>query len=237
MYYHLGRWSFSVPTWWPPDVAAKTDSLPAGSDSSKENSVKNSSEKNSKKQANGDKKTINQRLWEWLQTTNQSDAYLSWKKINHPDYPDRNVEIGGFKPFAFSNPPSDSLSVIADKFRPFLYQIAAWLPRIELNNQKVEHLNDNVYRLSLVISNKGYLPTNPKIGIANQWCPKVKVALDLSEKQTLASGKILQFADMISGSGGSKEFNWLIIGKRGETVNLTAGSPMTGIVKTTFKLD
>lgn len=235
-YYHFGRWSFSVPTWWPPDVSTKDKSSSAEQDSLNENSAKKTDEKKAEKPAKEEPKTIDQRHWEWLQATNQTDAFLPWKAIKHPDFPDKKVEIGGFTPFAYTNPPADSLSVISQKFIPFLYQLGNWLPNTEINNQKVEHLHDNVYRLSVVISNKGYLPTNPKIGIPNKWCPKVKLALELTQNQTLVSGKILEFIDMLTGSGGSREFSWVVVGKRGETVNLSAGSPMTGIVKTTFKL-
>jgi len=57
--------------------------------------------------------------------------------------------------------------------------------------------------------------------------------LNLNKNQTVASGKVLNFIDILKGSGGSKEFNWLIIGEAGDPVNISVGSPMTGeFVKT-----
>ncbi len=155
----------------------------------------------------------------------------------YPDYPDNKVEIGGFKPFVYTNPPRDSLVVMGRNFQTFMIKLSSWLPRTDINVLKVKHLHDNVYRLSVVVQNQGYLSTNPQIGVPNKWCPKVKVSLELKNNQTLASGKVLNFIDILQGSGGSKEFNWLILGRKGETVKISAGSPMTGVIIKSIDLE
>jgi len=230
-YYHFGRWSFSTPTWWPPSSEAAKDTATT------ENDSRNMEMKQSLKKSDGDsKKTREQRLWEWLQTTNQKDAFIEWKEIKHPDYPNNKVEIGGFKPFAVLNPPADSLLSIFKNFYPFLFKLSSWLPHIDVRDSNVEHLHDSVYRVTLTVINLGFLPTNTQIGIKNKWCPKIKLALNLSDNQQLLSGRILQFIDILDGSGGSKEVTWMIVGKRGDRVKFEIGSPMTGTIHKTVEL-
>jgi hypothetical protein len=235
-YYHFGRWSFSTPTWWPPEDRGKIDTTATEADSAKKDVKKTDNKKSVKMSGGESKKTKDQRLWDWLKATNQQDAFIQWKEIKHPDYPDNRVEVGGFKPFAAMNPPVDSLLSISKTFFPFLFKLGSWLPRIDLQNLKVENLHNNVYRVTLSIVNLGYLPTNTQIGIQNKWCPKIKLALDLTETQQLVSGKVLQFVDRLDGSGGSKEISWMLMGKKGDSVNISIGSPMTGTVQRNVKL-
>jgi hypothetical protein len=236
VYYHFGRWSLSTPTWWPPLASSNQDTSSSGSDSTKKDLGKNEAKGLPQKPGGESEKTINQRLWDWIQVTNQQDAFIEWKEIKHPDYPDKKVEIGGFKSFAANNPPADSLSALSKIYYPFLLQLSSWLPRIDVQNLKVEHLHDNVYRVTLNVLNQGFLPTNTQIGIRNKWCPKIKLALDLADNQELVSGRVLQFIDMIDGSGGSEEISWMVMGRKGDTLKIKVGSPMTGTILKNVKL-
>jgi len=213
-----------------------TDTTKAPTDSVKEDNEIPKDKESSKKPGGDSKKTRDQRLWDWLQATNQQDAFVQWKEIKHPDYPDKKVEVGGFKQFAATNPPSDSLSSISKKYYPFLFRLGTWLPHIDVQNLKVENLHDNVYRVTLNVVNPGFLPTNTQIGIQNKWCPKIKLALILTDKQQLVSGRVLQFIDHLDGSGGNQEMSWMVMGKKGDTVNLSIGSPMTGTIIKDVKL-
>jgi len=229
VYYHFGRWSFSTPAWWPPLSSGQPDSSESDTDSVK--TEENKVSKNSPKKPQGEnKKTKSQRLWNWIQATNQQDAFVAWKEIKHPDFPDKKVELGGFKPFAEYNPPADSLKALSNKYYPFLFKLSSSLPKIDIKNLKVEDVHNNVYRITLNAVNEGYLPTNPQMGVPNKWCPKIKLALDLSENQKVVSGRVLQFIDQLAGSGGSEEISWMVMGKKGETVKITVGSPMAGTV-------
>jgi hypothetical protein len=232
-YFHFGRWSFSTPAWWPQIIESKSDTT-AKSDSSSLKSI--SEEQKPGKPKQQENKSAHQKLWDWLQQTNQENAFVEWKEFKHPDFPDKKVEIGGFKALQAENPPPDSLAGISDKYNLFFYQLAGWLPRVDVQNLKVEHLHDNVYRISLVVINQGYLPTNTNLGTRNKWSPKIKVAVELSKNQELAGGKVLQFLDILNGSGGSKEYSWMVVGRKDDSVKLSIGSPMTGVIIKTFKL-
>jgi hypothetical protein len=230
-YFHFGRWSFSTPTWWPPIIKPVTTS-----DSAKADSGGNKSNDKSSAIKDDLQKSPEQRLWDWMQYTNRQDAFIPWTEFKHPDFPDNKVEIGCFKPFFAENPPADSLTAIAQKFRNFLGKLSSLLPRIDVENLKVENLHNNVYRISLAAINRGYLPTTTQIGVENKWCPKIKLAIQLSDGQKLAGGRILQFIDHLTGSGGSEEISWVVLGKPGETVKIAIGSPMTGTILKSVKL-
>jgi hypothetical protein len=232
-YFHFGRWSFSTPAWWPKIIESKSDTT-AKSDSSNLKSI--SEEQKPGKPKQDEKKSDDQIMWDWLQYTNQENAFVEWKEFKHPDFPDQKVEIGGYKAIQSENPPADSLAGIADKYNLFFYQLANWLPRVDVQNLKVEHLHDNVYRISLAVVNQGYLPTNTNLGTRNKWSPKIKVAVELSKNQELAGGKVLQFLDILNGSGGSKEYSWTVVGRKGDSVKISVGSPTSGIISKIVKL-
>jgi len=222
-YFHYGRWSFSTPAWCPPRVA---DSLLAVPDKDLKNGNRSESGSDS----------WDQRLWQWLHISDQKSAIVDWKEFPHPDFPDQSVEIGGIKPFHYKNPPADSLQLLTSKFKRLFLKIAEMRSRLELQDLKLEQLHDNTYRLSVVISNSGYLPSNPEIAVNNKWCPKVRVALSLDQKQELAAGQKILLVDQLQGSGTRREFSWVILGEKNSTVKLEAGSPLTGFITKSIQL-
>ena len=70
------------------------------------------------------------RLWKWLQATDQKDAFVPWTEISHPDFPDKKVEVGGFKPYICMNPPADSLKMQAKRYSDFLIYLGSLLPEV-----------------------------------------------------------------------------------------------------------
>jgi len=229
-YYHYGRWSFSVPAWWPPRTDTTADSGQVAKPDSNTGAGREG-RRNGK-----DPLAAQRRLLAWLESTGQTDAFVEWTAVTHPDFPDTTVEVGGFRPYVAQNPPPDSLAGRSTKYSAFLVELGGLLPRIKLKQIKVEALRRNVYRVTLVIANPGFLPTSSRLGDRNKWAPRVKVAIATGEDQQVASGRTMQLVDAIPGSGGSREFQWVVTGARGSRVTLTAGSPMTGSVQRTVEL-
>jgi len=232
-YFHFCRWSFSVPAWWAPIVKDQPDST-----QKKQEQTTNAI---TKKRAN-DKSTKadplqqERNVWNWLQASGQSSAFISWQEISHPDFPHQKVEVGGFKPYVAINPPADSLTYRAQKYNDFLKHLGSLLPRIKILNVKTEGLENQAYRIRMIVVNEGYLPTNTHIGIRSKWNPKVKVTLDLASSQKLISGKSLMLIDRIEGNSSSEELTWLLLTDKGTNVTITAGSPMAGTDRVTVEL-
>ena len=228
-YYHFGRWSFSSAAWLPPVIEDTADTTVENKENKEKKETKTKKERKTSKQ----KDTIakERRLWKWLKATGQDDAFVNWTAISHPDFPDQKVEVGGFKPYKGINPPADSLSNQAAKFNEFLLDLARKLPDISTDKFKIEKVHPNIYRVAFTIINNGYFPTNTKLGERLTWNPKVRINSELNNNQKIISGKKMTFVDTIPGNSCSKEFCWLIEGKKDSKINFYVGSPMTGIVQ------
>src|SRR6478735_8686635 len=100
-YFHYARQSFSTPAWWPGKFEIPKDTVAA-----------------KKFKANEDKNTDVDFL-RWAEKESL-DVFIPWKKITHPDFPGKVVEVGGFRPFAKSNPPEKAIDKIADTHTKFL---------------------------------------------------------------------------------------------------------------------
>jgi murein tripeptide amidase MpaA len=220
-YYHYGRWSVSAPAWIVPTIEDKKDT----------SKVADQKEKKKK-----DGPIFEQRkLLKWLKKSNLENSFVQWQPVDHPDFPDQIVEVGGFKPWSAINPPLDSLNVLANKHNQFLLWLAGQLPEISISDPKVKKLSQGLYRTSIQIINNGFLPTNSDMGKKVQWARKVKVDLELSDGLKIASGRKMQLVESVSGSGGQKKVSWIISGKKG-TVKINAGSPMAGFATKTIEL-
>jgi hypothetical protein len=223
-YYHYGRWSFSIPGWWPPIVKESADTTKIDTIiQQKEVKLPDAGKPNKPDPIDRER-----RLWKWLTDTKQIDAFVPWREVAHPDFPDEIVEVGGFPPYIGINPPVDSIKVRSRKYSDFLLHLASLLPRITISKTKVEALHENMFRLQVFITNNGFLPTNTDLGVHSKWNPKVKISIDLDKGQQLLDYKGIVLIDTIAGSGSTIEKSWIIMGKRGSRITIKAESPMAG---------
>jgi hypothetical protein len=110
------------------------------------------------------------------------------------------------------------------------------LPQLALREVRVEAVGDRVFRVTAQVANTGYLPTNAAIGTRVRWSRRVRVDLVTGANQSIVSGRGMQLIDAITGSGGSTELSWLVVGAAGSTVTLKAETPMAGSVSETITL-
>lgn len=231
VYYHTGRWSFSVRPWWAP-VVVKRDSS-AGMDAARRMRPPTG---RTTTETPTDEYTEQLRALKWYDANGYKDVAVAWTKVKHPDFPDREVEIGGPKPYVIYNPPADSLNTFSQPYTKFLTYLAGQLPSVSVGNIKVEKINDNVYRVTLDVVNKGYLPTNSALGVRVRWPRNVYLTLGLAKDQSLASGRAKQPLRAIKGNGGYQTISWLVVGKAGSIVTVTAESPIAGRATETITL-
>jgi hypothetical protein len=228
-YFHYGRWSFAANPWWIPEVESKKDTAIADTSRRTRNDTKKPEQiKGKGGEEKPDEYSDQMKTLKWLDANGMKDGFIQWTKVKHPDFLDKEVEVGGFKPYITINPPAESSEALASKHNAFLTMLAAKLPRIAIRNIKVEPLDNKVYRLTADIVNTGYLPTNSAMGAKADWPRNVKVSLILSNNQVLASGKSIAVLEPIKGSGGRKELTWLIVSQAGAQVTLSAESPLAG---------
>ncbi|MBN1998814.1 hypothetical protein JW935_14740, partial [candidate division KSB1 bacterium] len=229
VYFHFGRWSFSAPAWWPPEIKEKPDSTKNGkSDSIKVEKPKIDPKTDSIKNL--------RRLYKWLQHTGQQNKFLEWQEIKHPDFPHQKVEIGGFTPYTEFVPVVDSLAVRSKRMNRFLILLAQKLPAVVIQNIYVEHLGALVFRIHLVVVNNGYLPSNNKMGEKLKWARSVKAEILLDKTQELKSGRKYHLLESIPGDGAGRQLTWIVSSPPGKKVTVRVGSPMTGTVEKTVTL-
>lgn len=205
-YYHAGRFSYSTPGWWVPK--AKETEKKAGPPARKP--------EGSGPEAN---------YLKWADEVGVK-AFVPWTRVSHPDFPDKNVEVGGLMPYALHNPPVPFLDSAVIRHQAFFTDYLNALPRTEIVNTRVEPLDNGVNRVTVTVVNKGLLPTYAEIGDRVRYIYKVSCKIRLSEAQTLLSGKPNNYRGAMA-AGESEEYSWLINGKGKITVE--GGSPTSGI--------
>ena len=90
---------------------------------------------------------------------NAPQYYCDWKEYDHPTF--GKVEIGGFNyKFTHQNPPENLLINELEADTRFNIRFMKAMPKLAIDEYKIEKINDDVYKLDIVLGNKGYLPTN-----------------------------------------------------------------------------
>ena len=202
-YQHYGRYSFSTQGWWVPK--AKPDTA--------------------KKEKAFTVEDANANYLRWSAQQGVTNNFTEWTSIMHPDYPNQKVEVGGIDPFVLLNPPFNLVADISKKHTTFLVKLAALQPEIEVTNIKTEALSNGLTRVSVDVYNKGALATHSKFADRNYFVKKIKVAVNMSAKQSLVGGKKILLINNMEPAA-MQTFSWLIKGK-GKIV-LEVGCPTAG---------
>lgn len=215
-YFHFGRLSFSTPGWWVPEVKTET---------------KDSTSKESK-DIKEVKVTAETNFLAWAQKENLKDIFIPWQKVNHPDFPNQIVEVGGIKPFVMVNPPYSMVDSIAEKHTNFIVKLAEMKPKLELHNLKTEKLSGGLTRITVDIFNNSPLPTHSELGERSRWLQKLKVTVN-KDKKDLIAGNTIKLMDKLAAYE-KETLSWIING--GGTVNIRVGAPHTGYATMNVKL-
>ncbi|MES2123734.1 MAG: M14 family metallopeptidase [Gemmatimonadota bacterium] len=217
LYYDFGRWAFGSRGWWVPE--APRDSAARGRPGTTGGNDPLSEERNA---------------FHWFRA-NEPDALVPWHAVTLAGE-SRAVEAGGFAPGAMLNPPTGAQldSTLARQER-FIVELAGMLPRVALRDVKAEALGDGVWRISASVANEGVLPTATALGARLRNPRGVRVDLDAKGGEIL-SGQKVQLLQPIPGGGRSTRLEWTLTGARGATVELRAGSPVTGTSLQTISL-
>ncbi len=137
------------------------------------------------------------------------EAFVAWQAIEHPDFPGRRVEVGGYRPFALRNPPAEMLGGVAARHGDFLTALAQRLPHIKLGKVECHVLADSLYEIEILVTNVGFLPTALAHGVTCQEVHPTRVILDL-EPQCFLAGKRTTFLPTMQGSGGTAKVRYTI---------------------------
>ena len=202
-YFHYARFSFSTPGWWVPK--AKPDTAKKEKAFTVEDPTAN--------------------YLRWAQQQGISNTFTEWKTVQHPDYPNQKVEVGGLDPFVLINPPYKMVADLVQKHTDFLVKLAAQQAAVDIINLKTEKLGNGLTRVSLDVINKGGLATHSKLGERSYFLKKLKVAVK-TDKQDIVGGRKITLLNSLEASG-SQSFSWLIKGTG--KVSIEIGCPTAGV--------
>jgi hypothetical protein len=203
-YFHYGRYSFSTPGWWVPK--AKPDTAKKEKAFTIEDPTAN--------------------YLRWAAQQGITNTFTNWKAIEHPDYPNQKVEVGGIDPFVLINPPYKLTADIVKKHTEFLVKLAGQQPEIDIINLKTEKLSSGLTRISLDVINKGGLSTHSKLGERSYFLKKLKVAVNTVDKQQVVGGRKITLLSSLDAAS-AQSFSWLIKGT-GKLL-IEVGCPTAGV--------
>lgn len=213
-YFHFGRLSFSTPGWWVPEV--KAEKTEEGEEKSKEKPVI----------------TKESNFMAWADREGLTDVFVPWTPVNHPDFPNQKVEVGGIKPFVIHNPPYTMVDSIALEHTNFILELANMQPKLEFHNVKVEKLSGGLSRITADLYNNAPLPTHSELGEKSRWLRKIRIDITKDKEEVLA-GNTINLIDKLDAFE-SKTMSWIVKGSG--NVEIKAGAAHAGFAVLNVKL-
>jgi hypothetical protein len=184
-------------------------------------------------------------------------AHVDWKPFAHPQLGE--VEIGGWNRFhAFSNPPLPLLAKEIERFPKWLLWQALISPKLALVHAGAARVIDGgdkaAWKVTLVVQNEGWLPSYvSKRALARQVVRGLIVEVALPDGARLALGKVRDDYGQLEGKAYKHtgvsfwpdynltddrlKIEWVVEGKPGDLVTLTARHERAGMLRVDVKLD
>jgi murein tripeptide amidase MpaA len=101
----------------------------------------------------------NLQLLKWNDEAIDGEGFVDWTPFEHPQL--GRVEIGGWDDkYTWRNPPTKFLEEECQRSGTFILMYAALTPRIELSKVESETIGPGLHKVSAVVKNTGFLPTN-----------------------------------------------------------------------------
>ncbi|MBX9789127.1 MAG: hypothetical protein K2Y37_09450 [Pirellulales bacterium] len=251
-YFHFGRWSLGARAWWIPEVptaapagdkpadekpvspADATAEAPKPSDASKPDAgakpddAAKPAESDKPKRAEDKRGAADRNSLRWFENEKVT-GFVPWTPIEHPDFPGRKVEVGGFLPYVRDNPPANKLDELAQKHLQFLLEVAERLPRLVLEEPKIESLGAGVFRLTTAVANAGQMPTMPQMGRVSGLQYPIQLQLEVPDGAKLIPAVARVRVEVLA-AGARHEQTWLVQTNTDSalTATITAWAPAVG---------
>jgi len=120
-----------------------------------------------------------QKVFDWVLKNVGEKGFRDWEAFNHPQL--GPVEVGGMVYiWSYRNPPGKLLQEICHNNTLFNLRHAAAAPQVKVDRLSVEALGADLFKITAVVANHGYLPTNlSDVAVENGVAKPVTIALDL----------------------------------------------------------
>jgi hypothetical protein len=154
------------------------------------------------------------------------DGFLNWTKFNHPDLGE--AEIGGFKPYAVTNPPATKIPEIGASHAKYAVYLMSLFPRVKIAKTEVTNHGGGLFRVKAEVENSGFWPTALAQGVTARAVKPTMVQLGVKPEDIISGHSKTNFFQALDGSGGRQKFEWLIKGRAGDKIALKVVSEKAG---------
>lgn len=190
------------------------------------------------------------------------NATIKWVKENAPQYymdwkdfiqaPFGPVKLGGFNfKFTHQNPPESFLLKELEANTKFNIRFIKALPKLIIEGISCEKLNDNTYKINVVVGNTGYLSTaltqtckdikkNKPIKVsldgAEIFDGKKEIEIEELEGYSSTSTGVFYYGNISTSANAKsrKRLSWLINAKQGDEITINISHNKAGKNKKTF---
>ena len=163
-----------------------------------------------------------------------ANSFISWTPFTHPTL--GAVEMGGFKPYAVSNPDASEIDALSKSHAAFAVYLGSLFPRIAIADLTATSLGGGMYRIKAEVENAGYLPTSTAHGVTSQSVKPVMVQLGVPPESIVSGDAKTNFIPALAGSGRRQSYQWILRGKAGQTVAVKAAAEKGGSAERTVTL-
>ncbi len=162
----------------------------------------------------------------WIDAKGESARFLPWKKFTHPELGE--VEIGGMAPYALCEPPAAERADIAAKNVEALIMLGEALPRVRLVEFAAKDMGAGLWEVTGALVNDSLLPFSSVLGVRTGITRPVRVTLALPAGAVILAGTKQGLVPELDGSGGRKEFRWLVRGAAPSSMKIQYDSDIAG---------
>lgn len=162
------------------------------------------------------------------------DTFVDWTPYTHPTLGE--VEIGGFLPYATTNPPVEQVAELGSKHGKFLVELAGMLPRVRIVETEVESHGGGLFTVTAEVENSGFFPTTLQHGQISRSVQATTVQIQVDSDDILTgAAKTARIANL-NGSGARESFTWVIRGREGAQVEIKLRAQKGGTDSATVTL-
>ena len=188
------------------------------------------------------------KLLQWNDEKLGGVGFINWQPFDHPQL--GSVEIGGWnQKTVWQNAPAEYLPDLCAKQCRFALVLALMSPRLALAQTEITHQGSDIYHIVVQWENQGFLPTyTSQKALDRRAVRPIEIILSLPATVSLISGQLKQeighlegrsnkaLKKMAQGNDFRSHLEWVVKGKPGSEIEVTAVAERAGTVRSCLKL-
>lgn len=149
------------------------------------------------------------------------DLFINWTPFKHPQLED--VEIGGWKKFATSNPPPGKyLEQESERQFQFNMMLIEQMPRIKVQDVEVSSLGDGMYEVVAKVENTGFIATATEMAKKLGRAQPVTASLSGNNVEILVGKSEISLGHLDGRPSAPAKAKWIVKGEGMVTVTAYA---------------